>query len=69
MADLFPIGARASGMAIRDKIAVAVFGGFAPLICTLLISATGTRLAPGYYLMVVALLSGIALLRSKQRLS
>lgn len=69
MADLFPIGTRASGMAISYNIAVTVFGGFAPLICTLLISATGTSLAPSYYLMAVALLSGIALVRSKQRLS
>lgn len=69
MADLFPIGTRASGMAISYNIAVTVFGGFAPLICTLLISTTGTSLAPSYYLMAVALLSGIALLRSKQRLN
>lgn len=69
MADLFPIGTRASGMAISYNIAVTVFGGFAPLICTLLISTTGTSLAPSYYLMAVALLSGIALLRSTQRLN
>lgn len=68
MADLFPVETRASGMAISYNIAVTVFGGFAPLICTLLIQATGTILAPGYYLMAVALLSGIALLRSRKYL-
>lgn len=61
MADLFPVSTRASGMAISYNIAVTVFGGFAPLICSLLISATGTSLAPGYYLMVLAVMSSIAL--------
>lgn len=66
MADLFPVGTRASGMAIGYNIAVTVFGGFAPFICTLLISATGTSLAPSYYLMAVALLSLWALVKSRQ---
>ncbi|MGK3137331.1 MFS transporter [Pantoea sp. CTOTU46764] len=69
MADLFPIGTRASGMAISYNVAVTVFGGFAPLICTLLISVTGTSLAPGYYLMAMSVLSGLALLRSQKRVS
>ena len=69
MADLFPVTTRASGMAISYNISVTLFGGFAPLICTLLISSTGTSLAPSYYLMMVALLSAVALLRSRKRLS
>ncbi|HAK35045.1 MAG TPA: MFS transporter, partial [Pantoea sp.] len=48
MADLFPSGTRASGMAISYNVAVTIFGGFAPLVCTLLINATGSSLAPGY---------------------
>ena len=69
MADLFPMCTRASGMAISYNVAVTVFGGFAPLICTLLISVTGTSLAPGYYLMAMSVLSGLALLRSQKRVS
>lgn len=69
MADLFPLGTRASGMAISYNVAVTIFGGFAPLICTLLINATGTSLAPGYYLMAVSLLSAAALLRSRSRIA
>ncbi|KOC89317.1 MFS transporter [Winslowiella iniecta] len=69
MADLFPVETRASGMAISYNVAVTVFGGFAPLICSLLITATGTSLAPSYYLMLLALLSGWALLRSQRRLA
>lgn len=69
MADLFPTGTRASGMAISYNVAVTIFGGFAPLICTLLINATGSSLAPGYYLMAVSLLSAVALLRSRSRVA
>ena len=67
MADLFPISTRASGMAISYNVAVTVFGGFAPLICTLLITMTGSSLAPSYYLMLLALFSGIALFYSQRR--
>ncbi|WP_315708115.1 MFS transporter [Brenneria uluponensis] len=66
MADLFPVSTRASGMAISYNVSVTVFGGFAPFICTLLISATGSSLAPSYYLMIVALLSVIALWKTQQ---
>lgn len=68
MADLFPMGTRASGMAISYNVAVTLFGGFAPLICTLLISWTGSSLAPGYYLMAMSLLSGAALLFSQKHI-
>ncbi|QKO12772.1 hypothetical protein HAT91_01114 [Dickeya solani] len=67
MADLFPISTRASGMAVSYNVAVTVFGGFAPFICTLLISATGSSLAPSYYLMITALLSVLALWQAQQR--
>lgn len=67
MADLFPVQTRASGMAIAYNLAVTIFGGFAPLICTLLISLTGTALAPSYYLVVLALISAVALLNSQRR--
>nr|WP_314420479.1 MFS transporter [uncultured Erwinia sp.] len=67
MADLFPMTTRASGMAISYNVAVTVFGGFAPLICTLLISMTGSSLAPSYYLMLLALFSAVALFHSQRR--
>lgn len=61
MADIFPVATRASGMSISYNIAVTVFGGFAPFICTLLISATGSDFAPGFYLIVSVFLSVAAL--------
>ncbi|SLM64086.1 MULTISPECIES: MFS transporter [Dickeya] len=67
MADLFPVATRASGMAMSYNVAVTVFGGFAPFICTLLISATGTNLAPSYYLIITALMSILALRHAQLR--
>lgn len=68
MADLFPAATRASGMAISYNIAVTVFGGFAPLICSLLITATGTALAPSYYLVLMGALSMWSLYRAQRLL-
>ncbi len=49
MADLFPVGVRATGMTISYNVGVGVFGGFAPLIVQWLIDTTGSPLAPAYY--------------------
>lgn len=68
MADIFPVSTRASGMSISYNIAVTVFGGFAPFICTLLISATGSHFAPGFYLMVTVFLSVAALWHTQKQL-
>jgi MHS family proline/betaine transporter-like MFS transporter len=47
---------------------VTIFGGFAPFVSTWLIGATGTKLAPSFYLMATALLSLTALLLVRRRL-
>jgi len=49
VADLFPVGVRATGMTISYNVGVGVFGGFAPLIVTWLVATTGSPLAPAYY--------------------
>jgi MHS family proline/betaine transporter-like MFS transporter len=41
---------------------VAIFGGFAPYICTWLVHLTGDPLAPSYYVMAAAVASGVAVL-------
>lgn len=61
MADIFPVQTRATGMAISYNIAVTLFGGFAPMICTALISFTGSSFAPSYYLMATGCMSLVAL--------
>ena len=66
MADLFPVGVRATGMTISYNVGVGVFGGFAPLIVQWLIDTTGSPLAPAYYDLaglVVALVACLAMPR------
>jgi MHS family proline/betaine transporter-like MFS transporter len=62
MADVFPVRARATGLAFSYNTATSIFGGFTPTIAAVLITMTGQDIAPGYYLLAVALLSAAALL-------
>ncbi len=57
MADLFPTRLRTTGLSISYAFGVAIFGGFAPFINAWLIAATGSNLAPSFYLMLAALIS------------
>lgn len=66
MADIFPVKTRATGMSLSYNVAVTIFGGFAPMICTSLISLTGSNLAPSYYLIVVGVMSLFALYKAYQ---
>ncbi|SDV47376.1 MFS transporter [Chitinasiproducens palmae] len=67
MAELFPVSTRATGMSVGYNIGVTVFGGFTPAIIVWLISATGDKTSPGYYLMFTAVLSLCALAGAGQR--
>ncbi len=62
LAELFPIGTRGSGLAISYNVSVTLFGGFAPLIVTWLIGATGNKMSPSFYVLATALISLAALL-------
>lgn len=62
VADLFPVGVRATGMTVSYNFGVTIFGGFAPLIVTWLIATTGSPLAPAYYDMAGLILALIAVL-------
>lgn len=57
IAELFSTEVRYSALSIPYNIAVALFGGFAPFIATLLIQTTGSRLAPTFYVMAAAVVS------------
>lgn len=50
LADLFPTRVRYSGFAFSFNTANAVFGGTAPFIATFLINASGSSVAPAWYL-------------------
>jgi MFS family permease len=51
LAEQFPTRVRSTALAISYNIAVMLFGGFAQFFVTWLIQATGTPIAPAYYLM------------------
>ncbi len=54
MAQLFPARLRYSAMAAGYNVALAVFGGTAPLVATWLIKTTGNLAAPAWYLAAIA---------------
>ncbi len=64
---MYPTNVRSTGLSISYNVGVTLFGGFAPIVLTALISASGSLLAPSFYLMAVALISGVALLVIRAR--
>jgi MFS transporter, MHS family, proline/betaine transporter len=59
--ELFPIRIRTTAVSTSYSLAVAIFGGFAPLIIASLIGVTGSSLAPSYYVIFAAAISLVAL--------
>ena len=60
LAEQFPTRIRYSGFAVSFNLSNAVFGGTAPFMATLLISAFDSDLAPAWYLMVASAVSLVA---------
>lgn len=61
LAEVFPVEVRATGMSLVYALGVAIFGGFGQFIVTWLIKATGSPIAPAYYVMACALATVLAL--------
>ena len=61
MSEIFPTRVRSTGLSLGYSLGVTLFGGFAPFIVTWLIHTTGDTLAPSYYVLTAAVVSGIAL--------
>jgi MHS family proline/betaine transporter-like MFS transporter len=55
LSDLYPTGLRATGVSLAYNAAFIVFGGFAPAILTWIRVATGSVLAPAWYVGLAAL--------------
>lgn len=62
LVELFPRRIRVAGLSSIYNLASAVFGGFAPLIATALIAATGLPTAAAFWVIASALFSTIAVL-------
>jgi len=65
-AEIFPTRVRYTALSIGYNIAVALFGGFAPFIATLLIQVTGDKHAPAAYVVAAALVTLVILLRTRE---
>lgn len=65
--EMFPKAVRASGMSLVYSVGVALFGGFAPFISTWLVGASGSKLAPAWYLVGMTLVSLLGLLWLRDR--
>ena len=61
LAEIFPTRVRSTGLSIGYSIGVTIFGGFAPTIVETFIHLTGDKLAPSYYVLTAAVLSGVSL--------
>ncbi len=59
--EIFPVKTRTTGLSLSYNLSVTCFGGFAPFILTWLIDATGSKLAPSFYMMAAAAAGLIAL--------
>jgi MHS family proline/betaine transporter-like MFS transporter len=67
LAEQFPTNIRYTALSISYGFAVAIFGGFAPLISTGLIQLTGNPLAPAFYMIAAGVLSFVATLFVRER--
>src|SRR5262249_29187179 len=55
--ELFPARTRYSGLSLGYNLAMALFGGTAPLVATSLAHLTSDNAAPGFYIMAIAALT------------
>lgn len=62
-AELFPARVRYSGASLGYNVAYAIFGGSAPYVAAALVAASGLKLMPAFYLIVIGLLGLIAMVR------
>ena len=57
IAEIFPTRSRSTWMSAGYTLSTTIFGGFAPFIATWLIAATGSPIAPAYYVIAAAAVS------------
>ena len=62
-AELFPTRVRYTGAALGYNSAYALFGGTAPFVAAALIAATGSKLMPAFYLVVIGVIGLIVMTR------
>jgi len=67
MTEIFPVGVRSTGASLMYNLAVMLFGGLAPFINTWLVTVTGDKTAPVYYILFAAAvgLFGLSMYRGR----
>ena len=65
--ELFPTNVRYTGVSISIGLAQMIFGGTSPFINSYLVKVTGDPVAPAFWVMAVAALSGLVMLMTKDR--
>jgi MFS transporter, MHS family, proline/betaine transporter len=65
--ELFPTNVRYTGISLSIGLAQMIFGGTSPFINSYLVQLTGNPVAPAYWVMAVAAISGVAMLMTKDR--
>ncbi|PAU68248.1 MFS transporter [Bifidobacterium criceti] len=66
LTETFPTSVRFTGFAFSFNLANALFGGTAPFIATWLIWATGSAIAPAWYMVVIAAIALVAMCLSHE---
>ncbi|TWI35241.1 MFS transporter [Paracoccus sulfuroxidans] len=66
LTEIFPTKVRYSGFAFSFNTANAIFGGTAPFVATWLIGVTGSKLAPAWYLVAIAVVALIAMALARE---
>jgi MHS family proline/betaine transporter-like MFS transporter len=66
LAEMFPTRVRYTALSVSYGFAVVLFGGFAPLVSTMLVDWTGNPLAPAFYVMSGGAVSAIAILSMRE---
>lgn len=59
--ELLPRGVRATGLAVSYAVGVSVFGGTTQFVITWLIEATGSQIAPAWYVTATSLVTALAM--------
>jgi MFS transporter, MHS family, citrate/tricarballylate:H+ symporter len=62
LTEIIPPNVRGTGFSLAYSLSQAIFGGFTPAICTLLIHVTGNKAVPGAWLSIGAVLALVATL-------
>lgn len=66
LTETFPTSVRYTGFALSFNLANALFGGSASFIATALIAATGSNLAPAWYMVAVSCVALVAMILSHE---